>query len=96
MPTYGYKCEKCKKRIEVVQKMTDSPLKRCSSCKGKLVRVLFPAGVIYKADGFYTTETRKQKEQKEKKAETAAAAPEKSGKKDEKKEVDMEKEKALA
>ncbi len=68
MPTYEYKCEKCSHQFEAVQKMTEEPLKRCPNCRGKLVRLLFPAGIIFKGDGFYVTEQRKLKEKKEKTA----------------------------
>lgn len=76
MPTYEYKCEKCSHQFEAVQRMTDEPLKRCPNCKGKLSRLLFPAGIIFKGDGFYVTEQRKLKEKKAKPAaaDTAAAS----------------------
>lgn len=64
MPTYEYKCEKCSHQFEAVQKMTEEPLKRCPNCRGKLVRLLFAAGIIFKGDGFYVTEQRKLKEKK--------------------------------
>ena len=41
MPTYVYACRDCDDRLEVVQKMSDEPLKECPSCSGSLRRVLF-------------------------------------------------------
>lgn len=66
MPTYEYRCEKCSHQFEAVQKITEQPLKRCPNCRGKLERLLFAAGIIFKGDGFYVTEQRKLKENKEK------------------------------
>jgi putative FmdB family regulatory protein len=66
MPTYEYRCEKCSHQFEAVQKITEEPLKRCPNCRGKLTRLLFAAGIIFKGDGFYVTEQRKLKEKKEK------------------------------
>ena len=36
--------------------MSDEPLKVCPKCQGKLTKVLYPAGVIFKGSGFYTTD----------------------------------------
>lgn len=56
MPTYVYACRECDERLEVVQKMSDEPLKECPKCQGSLRRVLFPPAVVYKGSGFYTTD----------------------------------------
>lgn len=56
MPTYVYACRECDERLEVVQKMSDAPLKECPKCRGELRRVLFPPAVVYKGSGFYTTD----------------------------------------
>ncbi|MDD4353796.1 MAG: zinc ribbon domain-containing protein [Candidatus Nanoarchaeia archaeon] len=40
MPTYEYKCEECNYRFEKVQGMTDTPIKICPKCKGKVNRVI--------------------------------------------------------
>jgi putative FmdB family regulatory protein len=56
VPTYVYACRECDDRLEVVQKMSDEPLKDCPSCSGSLRRVLFPPAVVYKGSGFYTTD----------------------------------------
>ena len=36
MPIYEYECEKCGAHTEVLQKMGDKPLTRCSTCRGKM------------------------------------------------------------
>jgi len=56
MPTYGYRCGKCGHEFEIRQRITDEPLKACPKCKGKLAKMLYPAGVIFKGSGYYTTD----------------------------------------
>ena len=36
--------------------MSDEPLQACPKCQGKLTKVLYPTGVIFKGSGFYTTD----------------------------------------
>ena len=38
--------------------MSDEPLKVCPKCQGKLTKMLYPTGVIFKGSGFYTTDYR--------------------------------------
>ncbi len=56
MPTYGYRCSDCGHQFEIQQRMSDEPLKVCPKCQGKLTKILYPAGVIFKGSGFYTTD----------------------------------------
>ena len=71
MPTYDYECPKCKKTFELSQKMTAAPIKTCPDCGGKVKRLIGAgAGIIFKGNGFYTTDYRsdsyKSKEKSEK------------------------------
>jgi putative FmdB family regulatory protein len=60
MPTYDYKCTKCEEMFEVFHKISDEPLKTCSVCGGELVRLISGGlGVIFKGNGFYTTDYKK-------------------------------------
>jgi putative FmdB family regulatory protein len=79
MPTYEYKCLKCRKKFERLQKMTDQPLSRCVYCKGKVERLIGAgAGLIFKGSGFYITDyKRKGSEPKEKSKSSESAAPKK-------------------
>ena len=36
--------------------MSDEPLQVCPKCQGKLTKVLYPTGVIFKGSGFYKTD----------------------------------------
>lgn len=56
MPTYEYVCRSCEHRFEQWQKMADDPLEICPECGGHIRRVLYPAGVVFKGSGFYTTD----------------------------------------
>ncbi|MBM4435918.1 MAG: FmdB family transcriptional regulator [Actinobacteria bacterium] len=58
MPTYEYECTVCGHRFETFQSFAEKPLSRCPVCKGKLRKVLFPAGVIFKGSGWYATDSR--------------------------------------
>lgn len=73
MPTYEYRCLKCKKKFDKLQSMKEPALKTCIYCKGKVERLIGGgAGLIFKGSGFYETDyKRATKPEKEKpKAET--------------------------
>lgn len=38
--------------------MTESGPETCAACGGPLRRVLYPAGIIFKGSGFYSTDSR--------------------------------------
>jgi len=56
MPTYEYECNECGCRMELIQRVTDPPPKKCDQCGGGMRKLLFPVSVIYKGSGFYTTD----------------------------------------
>jgi len=58
MPTYTYRCTKCGSEFEVVQSMSDPPLKRCRKCRGALRRTFHPVGIVLKGSGFHRTDYR--------------------------------------
>ena len=83
MPIYEYKCEKGHV-FEVMQRMTDDPVKKCPECKAKVQRVFHPVAVHFKGKGFYNTDygTKRRAREMEKSAsdgadKTAAKAAEK-------------------
>lgn len=60
MPTYEYKCLKCKKSFDQLQRMTEKPLTKCIYCKGKVERQIGAgSGLIFKGTGFYITDYKK-------------------------------------
>jgi putative FmdB family regulatory protein len=56
VPIYGYRCSNCGHQFEIQQRMSDDPLQVCPKCQGKLTKILYPTGVIFKGSGFYTTD----------------------------------------
>jgi putative FmdB family regulatory protein len=61
MPTYGYRCSKCGHELEILQKISDPPLKTCPECGGELTKKVYAAGVIFKGSGYYTTDYKTSK-----------------------------------
>ena len=62
MPTYEYRCLKCKKKFEKLQSMKEERLKKCIYCKGPVERLIGAgAGLIFKGTGFYITDYKKSK-----------------------------------
>jgi putative FmdB family regulatory protein len=58
MPTYEYTCKNCGANLEIFQKFTDKPLKKCAACGGDLQKVFHARGVVFKGSGFYATDSR--------------------------------------
>jgi putative FmdB family regulatory protein len=56
MPIYEYACEKCGEQIEVLQKVSDEPLKRCRKCRGKLEKLISRTAFQLKGSGWYKTD----------------------------------------
>lgn len=53
MPIYEYKCQSCEKVVEVLQQMSDKPLKKCQTCGGSLEKLLSRTGFVLKGGGWY-------------------------------------------
>jgi putative FmdB family regulatory protein len=51
-----YVCEKCDSRIEVMQRVSDPPLKRCSECRGKLEKIISRTSFQLKGSGWYVSD----------------------------------------
>ncbi len=56
MPIYEYECKKCGHRFEVIQKVSDAPLKKCEKCKGKAERLISSPAIQFKGSGWYVTD----------------------------------------
>ena len=56
MPIYGYKCDQCGHQLEVLQSLSAEPLRVCPECGGPLRKLLYPAGIVFKGSGFYSTD----------------------------------------
>jgi putative FmdB family regulatory protein len=65
MPFYEYECSSCKYAAEVLQKISDTPLKKCPSCgKGTFKRLISAPVFRLKGSGWYETDFKSDKESK--------------------------------
>jgi putative FmdB family regulatory protein len=55
MPIYEYKCDNGHV-FEVIQKMSDEPLRKCEECGAPAARVLTPPAIHFKGSGFHNTD----------------------------------------
>jgi putative FmdB family regulatory protein len=79
MPFYEYECSNCRYYLEVMQKLSDAPLKKCPSCGKNALKKLISAPVFrLKGSGWYETDFKSDQEHKRNlagnEAEPAAAA----------------------
>src|SRR5262245_24551453 len=79
MPTYVYRCKKCKHRFELFHSISDDSVKRCPRCRSKAERIpAAGAGILFKGSGFYITDYRsksyKDKAKQEKSAGTSTGS----------------------
>ncbi len=57
MPIYAYKCSSCGFEKDVLQKMSDAPLKTCPKCgKDTMVKALSAPGFELKGTGWAATD----------------------------------------
>src|ERR1700694_3389406 len=85
MPFYEYECSACRYYAEVMQKITDKPLKKCPSCGKTTFKKLISAPVFrLKGSGWYETDFKSDKDNKRNLAggEKADAAPKSEAKSD--------------
>ncbi|MEX1253692.1 MAG: FmdB family zinc ribbon protein [Dehalococcoidia bacterium] len=59
MPVYEYRCEKCGNQYEKREGFEAPARQKCPKCRGKALRVLHAASVVFKGSGFYITDNRK-------------------------------------
>src|SRR5215211_2159830 len=60
MPIYEYRCDNGH-TFEVMQRMTDAPVSKCTECGAPVQRVFHPVAVHFKGSGFYSTDYGRQK-----------------------------------
>jgi len=75
MPFYEYECSNCKFYVEVLQKISDEPLRDCPSCKKPALKKLVSAPVFrLKGAGWYETDFKGDNEGKRNLADREEAA----------------------
>lgn len=57
MPIYEYTCKDCQHQFEVIQKLSDLPVKQCPQCLGmRAEKMISSAGFQLKGSGWYATD----------------------------------------
>ena len=89
MPIYEYECLKCKAHVEIMQKISDKPLSKCSKCGGRLEKQWSSTSFQLKGSGWYVTdyaakkgETKESKPASTEETSKGEAKEDKSSKKD--------------
>jgi putative FmdB family regulatory protein len=82
MPFYEYQCKSCGHTLEAMQKVNDSPLKKCPDCgKSQLTRLMSAPVFRLKGGGWYETDFKGDQDNKK----NLADRPEADASKDDKK-----------
>jgi putative FmdB family regulatory protein len=55
MPVYEYQCQKCG-TFETTQRITEAPLSKCPTCKGKVKKLISNTSFQLKGTGWYITD----------------------------------------
>ena len=54
MPTYVYRCDKCGIELELIQKITDEPIRTCPECKTEtLKKIIQPSTFLLKGKDWF-------------------------------------------
>ncbi len=74
MPIHEYLCDACNHSFEKIQRVTDSPVKKCPACgRLKIRRLISQSAFVLKGSGWYVTDypskDRKKSMEAEKKGE---------------------------
>jgi putative FmdB family regulatory protein len=65
MPFYEYQCSSCNHHLEALQKINDTPLRKCPECGRQTLKRLISAPVFrLKGGGWYETDFKSDKESK--------------------------------
>lgn len=87
MPIYEYECTNCGKTQEVIQKFSDAPLETCSTCSGKLQKLMSQSSFHLKGTGWYVTDYANKSKSASSKQEKAQSEPSKGSTSDSGKEA---------
>ena len=56
MPIHEYKCRKCEAVVERIEGTHDKPMKKCSSCGGKVDQMISSSAFVLKGTGWYASD----------------------------------------
>ena len=86
VPIYEYECTKCGHRTEILQKVSDSPLKTCVKCEGKVERLVSSPAIQFKGTGWYVTDYARKGQRPSEKESKSSTTKDASSKKSHSKE----------
>jgi putative FmdB family regulatory protein len=62
MPIYEYRCDGCGERTEHIQRISDAPISKCTSCgSGGIRRLISSTNFVLKGSGWHATDYDKNK-----------------------------------
>lgn len=77
MPTYSYRCPKCGREYDKLQKISDNKRAKCPKCGARGERMISGGvGFVFKGSGFYTTDYKRAGEKKPSEEPSKKAAAE--------------------
>ncbi|MFC1494057.1 FmdB family zinc ribbon protein [Thermodesulfobacteriota bacterium] len=85
MPFYEYECTKCHNQVEILQRISDPPVKKCEQCNGKMKKLISNSTFHLKGSGWYVTDYKSKSggyDGKTDSGDSAAAKDTKSGSSD--------------
>jgi putative FmdB family regulatory protein len=81
MPFYEYQCQACGAQVEVLQKISDAPLKKCPECgRSRLTKLISAPSFRLAGGGWYETDFKTDKDKKKNLVEASKAEPAAEGK----------------
>jgi len=82
MPIYEYQCSSCHHAFDLIQKMSDEPVKICPQCsKETAVKLVSAAGFQLKGTGWYATDFKTQNKTEKKTTTSTTTTSDSSEKK---------------
>jgi putative FmdB family regulatory protein len=78
LPLYEYKCGKCQKVTEKIEKVSGPHLKKCPHCGGKVEQLVSRSAIQFKGAGWYVTDYAGKKPAADSGSGSAASGAEKS------------------
>jgi putative FmdB family regulatory protein len=84
VPIYEYQCSECGEVFEAFQKISDTPLKECRCCHGKVEKLISQSSFQLKGSGWYLTDYARKSQP----SESTAGSDNKKAAKSEKKASD--------
>jgi putative FmdB family regulatory protein len=60
MPLYEYKCKRCNKLVEALQRIESDPLKECIYCGGEMEKLVSASSFQFKGSGWYITDYKRK------------------------------------